>query len=126
MLRFYSDLGAYLNTLGLFATPRLGSLDKTGNDISIVPITSTGRQKYYDGDSLIPFMFQILTKSPSQADALNGISQIADALDGYEAEYPTYKITLCSVYTEPSWIEKNSQNEHIYSAVFRAEVERSK
>lgn len=126
MLRFYNDLNTYLRTFDLFATPRLGSLDKDGRDISIRPVSATGRQRYFDKGSLIPQMFQILTKSPSQAEALDGIDTITEALDGYTKEFDTYKIVTCEVYTEPSYIEKNSQNEYIYSALFRTEIERSK
>lgn len=68
-------------------------------------------------------LFQILTKSTNQKRAMNTLESIAEHLNALVIDAAAGLI-ICEVYAEPRYLETTDKKEFIFTAAFKAEIER--
>lgn len=93
--------------LKLFSTINLGKLSTERKSIAL-RVMPSGNVNYYGGNRSRELLFQVLTKSPNQVEAITTLEEIANKLIENE----------CEVYSEPSFIQQDEQG-YIYSASLR-------
>jgi len=110
------------SNMSLFSTVALNGLTAASTSISIGSMPGSLGTRYYDGSRIRVVQFQVLVKNPNPELAMNVSENINDYLDGATFEVKGYKLNSCEVYIDPSWLEKTSSSEHIYTAAYRAEI----
>ncbi|MDB0581383.1 minor capsid protein [Salinicoccus roseus] len=71
------------------------------------------------------FSFQILTKHSNQFLAYSWIEQISQLLHGLsysDIQDDDYNLIVLEETTSPNFVETNSSNQHIYTAIYNAEI----
>ncbi|PFD98920.1 minor capsid protein [Bacillus sp. AFS023182] len=116
----------------LFAPIKADLLDIGVNDaprksIAIRMIPSAPGEQYYEGE-IINKQIQILAKSSNQLEVNNTVEFITRELNNvqrrnFNAIDDSYTLRRLNVYVEPNFVEKTAANEHIYTALFSAELE---
>jgi Bacteriophage minor capsid protein len=96
--------------------------------VAIRETPSSVANRYLNTDKTINFQFQILVKNPSIIKAREIINDIFNKLDGLPQSVITsadgsFFMSKCECTTLPNWVEMNEKNEHIYTAIFNAELE---
>jgi hypothetical protein len=96
--------------------------------VAIRETPSSIANRYMNTDKTMNFQFQILVKDPSIIKARDTINTIFQKLDGLPKGAVTsldgsFLLSKCECTTTPSWVETNEKNEHIYTAIFSAEIE---
>lgn len=125
MMSFFYTVTDHLKEAGLLYAPlKLDLLDTSTESISFRFIPVSPAQKMFDGE-IRNVQFQISTKSKNQVKAFDALSAIRDALElkNDELQAENFKLIVSECYTEPSFVEKTSASEFIYTALFRAELE---
>ncbi|MFS0776258.1 minor capsid protein [Neobacillus sp. 3P2-tot-E-2] len=103
-------------------------LSKAPQSVAIRETPSSIANRYINTDKTMNFQFQLLVKDPSIIKARDTINTIFQKLDGLSADSvsssnDSFVMTKCECTTLPSWVETTEQNEHIYTAIFSAEIE---
>lgn len=98
------------NKLSLFASVKFGKLDKSNKSIAIRLMPSSSTSNYQDSRTR-EIQFQILSKSPSQVEALISLEAIANTLEQEGIE----------VYTEPHYLDSDEQG-YTYSSSYKDEI----
>jgi len=116
------------NTLSLNAPISSPALKSDSSSIAIRETPSSIANRYIDSGKTLGFQFQILVKDPSVIKARNTINAIYKALDGLPkgsitSDDGSFFMTSCECTTSPNWVETNDHNEHIYTAIFNADLE---
>lgn len=98
------------------------------SSIAIRETPSSVGNRYLNESKTLEFQFQILVKDPNVITARNTINSIFMLLDGLSKGAVTssdgsFFMSKCECYTLPNWVETNEQNEHIYTAIFNAQLE---
>jgi hypothetical protein len=129
MMDFIKQISNYLtNNVALNATIVSPVLKSDPSSVAIRETPSSVGNRYMNTDKTIDFQFQILVKDPSILKARNTINSISEKLDGLPKSAVlsadgSFSMTKCECYTLPSWVETTEHNEHIYTAMFVAELE---
>lgn len=111
-----SYLSANVTLNGAINTPLL----KDGNNIALRLTPSSINTEYiegYTGD----VAFQLLVQDASNSKAMNVCQDIYKALHGNKEAISNCISLRCT--TLPNWVEKTDKNNHIYTALFVAEIE---
>jgi hypothetical protein len=125
MMSFFQAVTEYLKGLNLLYAPlKFDLLDTSTESISFRFIPVSPSKKMFAGENR-NIQFQIMTKSKNQVKAFDALSAIRDALElkNDELQAKDFKLIVSECYTEPSFVEKTSASEFIYTALFRAELE---
>lgn len=99
------------DTLPLFAPITMNELKPTDKSIAIRIMPVAPGDRYMNGQRARPVLFQVLTKSTSDLEAMNTIESIADELEGFG----------CPVQSEPSFLQEDGKSK-IHTATFRGEI----
>lgn len=105
---------------------RVGVLGSDKNSISIRPSPSQNTDRYGDGVAY-EFNFQITMKG-EMPHTLNKMYEITTLLDGLShsditSSNDSFKLIRCEVSTRPNWVEETDRGNHMYTALFNAELE---
>lgn len=123
MQKFLEAVKNHLSAnMKLFATVSFSGLTTANKSISILTMPTAGGDRYFDKSSTRPVQFQILTKSPSQLEAMNDHELMAQLLEGAIFFVPGYQLINVEVVNWPSWLEETETNEFIYTSAYRAEL----
>ncbi|WP_026582125.1 phage tail terminator protein [Bacillus sp. J33] len=103
-------------------------LSSDPSSVAMREVPSSIGSRYINTGKTLQFQFQILVKDPSVIKARGTINSIFKLLDGLSSAAITstdgsFLMTKCECSTLPSWVETNERNEHIYTAIFVAELE---
>lgn len=126
---FIKQISNYLtNNVTLNAPITSPVLKGDSSSVAIRETPSSVATRYANKEKTISFQFQILVKDLSIIKARETINLIYEKLDGLSqgvisSADGSFVMTKCECYTLPSWLETNDRNEHIYTAVFSAELE---
>jgi hypothetical protein len=126
---FIKVISSYLtNHVSLNAPLTSPVLKSDPASVAIRETPSSIAARYMSSDKSLGFQFQVLVKDPSVIKARDTINSIHKALDGLSSSAissndGSFIMTKCEGYTLPSWVETNERNEHIYTAIFIAELE---
>lgn len=125
---FVKQISNYLtNNITLNAPITSPVLKGDSSSVAIRETPSSVATRYANKEKTISFQFQILVKDLSIIKARETINSIYKHLDGLAqgviSADGSFIMTKCECYTLPSWLETNERNEHIYTAVFSAELE---
>lgn len=129
ILDFIDSVIDYINQpLVVYDPIEVGGLDIKETGVALKVIPSGNGERYFQGRTDL-VNFQVLTKFPSQREAANKISQIAEKLTQVgKGQIPVnsgaFLILHCDVYTAPNEVEKTAKNEYIWTALFTAEIEK--
>jgi hypothetical protein len=98
------------------------------SSVAIRETPSSVANRYMNTDKTIDFQFQILVKDPSVIKARDTINVIFKKLDGLPKGAITsangsFFMSKCECYMLPNWVETNERNEHIFTAIFNAQLE---
>lgn len=127
---FLDRLTDYIESnIALSTSIKWGVLSAESNSIAIRQAPSSNVDRYADKGKTFAYSFQILVKNTSILTAMNEIQAIADLLDelvndAIVSQNASFKFIRCEVTTLPNWVEKTDHNEHIYTALFSAELEK--
>lgn len=125
MMSFFYGVSEHLKGLNLLYAPlKFDLLDTPAESICFRFIPVSPANKMFDGE-IKNVQFQVLTKSKNQEKAYTALSKIRDALElqNEDIQANDFKLIVCECYSEPSFVEKTSASEFIYTALFRAELE---
>jgi hypothetical protein len=126
---FIKRISTYLTNNALLNTPIVSPvLSKDPQSVAIRETPSSIANRYMNTDKTMNFQFQLLVKDPSIIKARDTINTIFQKLDGLPSDSITsgngsFIITKCECTTLPSWVETTERNEHIFTAIFAAEIE---
>jgi hypothetical protein len=126
---FIEQISTYLTNNVLLNTPIVSPvLSKQPQSVAIRETPSSIANRYMNTDKTINFQFQLLVKDPSVIKARDTINTIFQKLDGLpkgaiNSANGSFLMTKCECTTLPNWVETNERNEHIYTAIFSAEIE---
>lgn len=127
MFDFYKALKKYLEmNVQLFAPIALNGLQATPESITITGMPTSAGERRYDRTKQRNNMFQIMTKSKSQQTAMDTLEMIAEMLENGMFTINGYYLTNCEVYSEPAYLETTEKNEYIFTAAFKAEIEKER
>jgi hypothetical protein len=130
MMDFIKQISNYLmNNVTLNAQITSPILKSDSSSVAIRETPSSVSNRYMSKEKTIEFQFQIFVKDPGIIKAREMINQIADKLDGLppgtvESSEGSFLMTKCECYSTPGWVETNEHDEHIFTALFTAQLER--
>lgn len=107
-----------------FAPFKIGMLDTTSKGIAIRMIPSSPGSRFMNRSRIKAVQFQIIGKSPDQAEVLSAMDAFEEALElsNGELNVPGYDFIMCETTNGTAYVEKTSANEYIYSTFYRAEL----
>jgi Bacteriophage minor capsid protein len=123
------QISAYLTNANVLNAPIVSPvLSKEPQSVAVRETPSSIANRYMNTDKTMNFQFQLLVKDPSIIKARDTINAIFKKLDGLpkgaiNSENGSFSLTKCECTTLPNWVETNERNEHIYTAIFSAEIE---
>lgn len=100
----------------------VGSLND-GNSIALRQTPSSPNGRYYNGDRVDEFSFQLLVKHQNAQTAINTTQTITDYLDSLtdvQSGDGSFVLQNIEVTTLPNWVETTSSKEEVYTALFTA------
>jgi hypothetical protein len=123
-LRDYLESNVTLN-----APVAAGTLTTKPKSVAIRETPGSIPSRYIDKGKIYEFNFQVLVKDPDFVTASNTCHAINDKLDGLPngsivSQDGSFIFVTCQTYTTPNWVEQNEHGEHIYTALFAAELEK--
>jgi Bacteriophage minor capsid protein len=119
-------LDAIEKDLNLFTYIVKGSL-VDGNSISASEYPTSPNTNYYDKSKIQTIGLQIRVKNKDKLIAETTIHAINDYLDGKTnvfSQNDSFQLIVIETYTAPNFVETNDRNEHIYTALFQADLYR--
>lgn len=126
---FIKQISRYLtDNVGLNAPINSPILKSDPSSVAIRETPSSVSNRYLNTGKSVDFQFQILVKDPGiikARDTINGITKVLDGLSPgtVSSGDGSFSMTKCECYSLPSWVETNERNEHIFTALFTAELE---
>ncbi|USK43535.1 minor capsid protein [Cytobacillus oceanisediminis] len=126
---FIKQISNYLKKSAPLNAPLVSPiLSSDASSVAIRETPSSVGARYINKGKTLQFQFQILVKDPSILKARETINGIFTAIDGLpstaiKSADGSFLMTKCECSTLPSWVETNERNEHIYTAIFNAELE---
>ena len=122
---FINAFIAYLKSnLALYAPIRIGAASAEHESLAIRPIPSPPGARYLDGYT-DRIQVQLIAKSKNQEQAIGQIGAINQLiLEGEGFPVNNHRLIEMDVYNSMQLIEQTDQNEYLYSAFYRAEIER--
>jgi hypothetical protein len=110
----------------------VGLLGTTSPYIAIRQTPSSVTNRYVDNGKIFEFSFQVLMKDKDNAghknviDTMNKIVDLLEGLpsDSIKSQNGSFSFIKCECYTLPNFVEKTDQNEYIYTAIFKCELEK--
>jgi len=101
-------------------------LSTKSSSIAIRQTPSSPNSRYMTGKTM-NFSFQVLVKDLSVVTANSTIQEIFKGLDGLgkgsiASNDGSFIMIKCECTTLPNWVEKTDKNEHIFTAIFNAEI----
>lgn len=124
-----AQISKYLtNNVTLNAPITSPVLKSDNSSVAIRETPSSVSNRYMNTSKTFDFQFQILVKDLSVIKARNTINSIFLKLDGLPRGAITsadgsFLMTKCECTTSPNWVEETEHNEHIFTAIFNAELE---
>lgn len=125
---FIARIKDYLTANVVLNAPIVTPLLSTDtSSIAIRQTPSSMNSRYVVGKTL-NFSFQVLVKDLSHVKAYNTIQAIFKSLDGLPkgsimSEDGSFSFVKCECSTLPNFVEKTDKLEHVYTAIFTAELE---
>ncbi|WLR54835.1 minor capsid protein [Mesobacillus subterraneus] len=126
---FIKQISQYLTDKVVLNAPITSPVLKSDpSSVAIRETPSSVSSRYLNTGKSVDFQFQILVKDPGIIKARDTINGITKALDGIlsgtvSSGDDSFSMTKCECYSFPSWVETNERNEHIFTALFTAELE---
>lgn len=126
---FIKQISNYITThVTLNAAITSPILSSNSSSVAIRETPSSVKNRYLSRDKTVNFQFQILVKDLSIIKARDTINAIFKDLDGLsngeiQSSDGSFLMTKCECYVLPNWVEKNEHNEHVFTAIFSAELE---
>jgi Bacteriophage minor capsid protein len=123
------QISEYLtNNISLNAPIVSPVLSRVPQSVAIRETPSSIANRYLNTEKTMNFQFQLLVKDPSIIKARDTINAIFSRLDGMpkgtiNSANDSFIITKCECTTLPNWVETTERNEHIFTAIFAAEIE---
>lgn len=100
-----------INSLGLYAKCKIGTMEQTSEAISLI-ISPSGYSNYYmDGDRTEPFSFQIQAKSTNQMQVIMALDKIKDTLESMDIQ----------TTIQPNLVEQSGMV-YIYASIFTTTI----
>ena len=127
---FIKQISNYLTNNATLNAPMTSPvLSSDPSSVAIRETPSSISNRYLNKDKTVEFQFQILVKDPGIIKARETVNLIADKLDGLpsialNSVDGSFTMTKCECYSTPGWVETNEHGEHIYSALFNAQLEK--
>ena len=123
---FLNSVKVYLeNELNLFASViQVGNL-LDDNSIAIRPVPSGPVSLKLNGSKTRTYQFQILTKHSNTRMAYDDLEKINDLLDQNKAVTSSdgsFNLINIETYTSPNWVERTDKGQHIFTALYQAEL----
>lgn len=125
---FLSKVKEYLESNLVLSAPIMTPLlSSDSSSIAIRQTPSSVNSRYASGKTY-DLGFQVLVKDSSNPKAYNNCYAIYQALDGLsngaiQSSDGSYIFVKCECSTLPNFVEKDEQNNYIYTALFTAELE---
>lgn len=97
---------------------------RTDSKIALVISGGNYTDKTLDADKIRVFSYQILTKDKQQLQAFERCDKVVEGLDGlHNVVFGNQRIINSECTTTTNFVEKDSDNQYIYTALFRAELQ---
>ena len=123
MLPFLNGLSTALKAnFTLYAPISMNGLSVDPESICLRVMPSAPGEAYYNGTHIRVVQFQILTKSKNQATAAQAIESFCDFLYQKHFTVSGYRIITLSPISEPSYLERLTTGEYIFTSTYRAEI----
>ena len=123
MLPFLNGLSTALKAnFTLYAPISMNGLSVDPESVCLRVMPSAPGEAYYDGTHIRVVQFQILTKSKNQATAAQAIESFYDFLYQKHFTVTGYRIITLSPISEPSYLERLTTGEYIFTSTYRAEI----
>lgn len=105
----------------------VGKLGTESGSISLRPAPSGNLDNYADGEGTYEFSFQVTMKGedPFEVNAkLNEITKLLNGLSNsaIKSEDDSFIFIKCEVNVRPNWVEETNRGNHMYTALFTAEL----
>ena len=123
MLPFLNGLSTALKAnFTLYAPISMNGLSVDPESICLRVMPSATGEAYYNGTHIRVVQFQILTKSKNQATAAQAVESFYDFLYQKRFTVTGYRIITLSPISEPSYLERLTTGEYIFTSTYRAEI----
>ena len=123
MLPFLNGLSSALKAnFTLYAPISMNGLSVDPESVCLRVMPSATGEAYYNGTHIRVVQFQILTKSKNQATAAQAIESFYDFLYQKRFTVTGYRIITLSPISEPSYLERLTTGEYIFTSTYRAEI----
>lgn len=123
MLPFLNGLSTALKAnFTLYAPISMNGLSVDPESICLRVMPSATGEAYYNGTHIRVVQFQILTKSKNQATAVQAVESFYDFLYQKHFTVAGYRIITLSPISEPSYLERLTTGEYIFTSTYRAEI----
>ena len=113
------------DNLNLFVDHINVGLLRDGNDVAIRATPGNPPERYMDDSHIYNYQYQVLVKHQSPREAYDTAREIEFLLDGLKKDAITgdgFTFIKSDVYTPANFVEHTSTGEHIYTAMFQAEL----
>lgn len=105
----------------------VGKLGTESGSISLRQIPSSNIDHYADGDETYEYSFQITLKGKDQFKVIAKMNEITKLLNGLsnsaiKSENDSFIFVKCEVNVRPNWVEETDRKNHMYTALFTAEL----
>lgn len=97
---------------------------RVDSKVSFVVAAGNFTDRTLDADKTKVFSFQILTKDKGQLQAFERCGKVVEALDGLNnISLGNHHLIKSECTTTTNFVEKDSDNQYIYTALFKAELQ---
>lgn len=105
----------------------VGKLGTKSGSISLRQTPAANIDRYADGDETFEYSFQITMKDKDQIKVINKLNEITKLLNGLSnsaipSEDGSFVFVKCEVNVRPNWVEETERGNHMYTALFTAEL----
>jgi hypothetical protein len=120
MFKFLDALADELEKRDLFTFITVDNV-RAGNAITLMSMPSGRGDSYYKGNRTKNGLFQLMVKHQNQQAAMLMIEVMDETIDQAEIEVEGYKIIKLETYTEPHYLQGDSQEGWLYNAAYAVE-----
>lgn len=117
------------NNVTLHAPIQPGVLSPDTQSVALRETPGNISERYWDRGKTYEYNFQILVKDPSYMRASNDCHAIQELLDGLpsdsiKSQDGSFYFESCQVYTTTNWVQQLEHGEHVFTAMFAAQLGR--
>lgn len=120
--RLLDKIEGELSLFSFFQVPRMSEY---GNGLSLSKTPRPPGARFLNKSKMYDYGFQITARHTNGKIAEDTLQEIYDYLDGLKdvgETDGTYKLIKIEGYTSPNYVDTNDRNEHLYTALFVAEL----